>query len=207
MEPRYVAKLATLINDGLARFAEDQRAMIADGGTATPSYILMGKARQAINGTFPLIGVTVSGQIVYPGGSSDKVAGLFGLKRFLPPDKKRWRLEPRHSHFLIVQGETFGAESALLVGLADARPVPRLALIANGGDIVQKEAEMHAQRGTPLLTIKGTGRYADDLADSPPDGPLRKAFPPGAVIKVFDADRQTPREFYQLLYELLVKRP
>jgi hypothetical protein len=149
---------------------------------------LLGQARRKLEGTFPLLGVTISESITYPGG---------------PTGENRFPLESNHSHFLIVKASEFGAESELIVGMATASNIPHLAMIINGGAIVRAEAERHAQNGTPLVVLKGSGRYADELANSTPDSEIRAAFPPNAKIEIFDTQTGTPAGLYALLKLLL----
>lgn len=191
MTDEYLAKMQVLFDDGLARFAQDENILILDGATEAGAMITIGKARSKINGTFPLIGVTVSEHIAYPGGPN--------------PDDDHFPLEENHSHFLIVKADEFGAESELLINLIGVWNEPSIALIVNGGQIVKQEAELHAQRGTPLLVLKGSGRFADELADSNPNSPLRANYPASAQIEIFDLEQQSPDKFYELLKWLLAR--
>jgi hypothetical protein len=102
-----------------------------------------------------------------------------------------------------VDGKEFGDESPLLIGLVDAKKSPKLALIVNGGEIVQDEVEKHVQNGTPILTLKGSGRFADKLAESTPNSKLRARYPQNAIINVFDTTQQSPQAFYKLLRQML----
>ena len=191
MTDEYLAKMQVLFDEGLARFAQDENILILDGATEAGAMITIGKARTKINGTFPLVGVTVSEHISYPGGHAE--------------DNEHFPLEANHSHFLIVEADEFGAESDLLISLAGVWNEPSIALIVNGGQIVKQEAEMHAQRGTPLLVLKGSGRFADELANSNPHSPLRANYPTDTQIEVFDLERQSVQEFYDLLKWLLAR--
>ena len=182
-------QLDHLFAEGLVRFANDKRVLVVDGATAAGAAVMLGKARTKQRATFPLLGVTVSDTITYPGGPS--------------PAEGRYPLEPNHSHFLIVQAAEFGAESPLIVGSVSAKGLPHLALIVNGGAIVRHEAEMHAQRGTPLVVLKGSGRYADELANATATSDIRAAMPANARIEVFDVANQSPADFYALLQRLL----
>ncbi len=103
MTDEYLAKMQVLFDDGLARFAQDENILILDGATEAGAMITIGKARDKIDGTFPLIGVTVSEHIAYPGGPH--------------ADNDHFPLEENHSHFLIVKADEFGAESELLISL------------------------------------------------------------------------------------------
>ncbi len=181
MTQPYLQKLAHHFTNGLARFANDHHILVADGGTESGGMKLMGTARRTINGNCPLVGVAVAERVTYPSGP--------------PPGDNRWLLNPDHSHFLLIEDNVFGAESSLLVDIATARPVPGLALIVNGGQIVKNEVVMHLQKGTRLLVVKGSGRYADELAS--------QAHP---LITVFDSDQHSSQAFYKLLGDLIFTR-
>jgi hypothetical protein len=178
-----LANVEHLIAEGLVRFATDHQVLVLDGATVSGSHKAIGEARKAMNAQFPLVGVSVSGGIAYPGGHA--------------PDDTHFALEENHTHFLIVKADEFGAESDLLVNLANIWGVPHLAMIINGGAIVEKEAEMHAQRGTPLLVFKGSGRFADKLAEGRPS-----QYPADSPIIIFDITR-SPQELYERLVEIL----
>lgn len=119
-------------------------------------------------------------------------------------DEEVYALNADHSHFILVEAEKFGAESDLLVGMAKAREVPKVALVVNGGKIVEDESRRHAEQGTPIVTFKGSFRFADELADNLTSGRIRLIYPMGTVVKMFDVERQSPGELYDLLKTLLI---
>lgn len=182
-------RLQLAFREGLARFAQEYNVLIADGGTDVGGMRFIGQARRAINGTFPLLGVAVSEKVSYPGGPATTTT--------------RYPLNDGHSHFALVEADQFGAESELLVGLALARPVPRLALVVNGGKIVEEESKRHAHQGTPIVTIKGSQRFADELADNLTSGRIRLIYPMGTKVRTFDVLKQTPIDLYELLKKML----
>lgn len=143
----------TTIEDGLARFAQAHDAAIVDGGTATGVMAMMGEARDRYGYTFPLIGVAPQVLVDYPGHDVADEQSI---------------LDAHHSHFILTDGDEWGAESDMLAGvtrvLAGNRPV--LGIIINGGAIVKREAYMRAtgKLRFPLLVLEGSGRFADELA-------------------------------------------
>jgi hypothetical protein len=175
--------LVRLVHDfvvaGLAPLAEERRLLVVDGGTQSGTAQLMGEARQAIGGTYPLLGVVPRDFVSYPGGP--------------PPDEDHIPLNDAHSHFMLVSGEAFGAESALLVGLLRASGKPGLAMVVNGGEIVLKEVSTHAEQGNLLVTLNGSGRIADQLAD--PTSEARRSLPAGARVWVVDINTPEPCVF------------
>lgn len=156
--------------EGVAPLAEREQMVVADGGTYAGTMAAMGEARRRTGGTYPLVGVCPYDAVTYLGGPV--------------PAEGRYALDPWHTHFVFVEGGAFGVESELLVGLAGANAAPGIALIVNGGDIVCKEAQMHAARGTPIVVVRGSGRMADRLAD--PHSDERHLLPPDARLEVVD---------------------
>ena len=170
MSPEDVHIVRRALIAGLAPVAEQRRLLIIDGGTRVGAMQAMGEARAAIGGTYPLLGVCPAGAVSYPGGPA--------------PAPDRAPLDPGHTHFLLVEGHQFGVESRLLVELLRAGGKPGLALIVNGGEIVQRELQLHLAQGNPVLALGGSGRLADVLAD--PASDARAALPAGADLDAID---------------------
>lgn len=188
MQPAQREKLVPVF-EMLARFAHDYRVLIADGGTDSGGMKLLGEARRTVQGTFSLLGVAITAKVSYPG--------------YRPPGTEHYALNAGHSHFLLVEAEDFGAESDLLVGLASARRVPRVAFIVNGGKIVEDESRRHAEQGTPIVALKGSLRFADELADNMASGRIRLIYPMGTKLRMFNVEKQSPGEIYDLFKKLL----
>ena len=172
----------------LVSLAERQGVLIADGGTDLGVPRALGEAREEAGGTFPLIGVVPHRFAGYPGGP--KVGG------------DRVALNPAHSHFIFVDAEDFGGESAMLVGLLQAAGVPGVAMVINGGGIVFQEVQCHASQGNTIIAVRGTGRVADALAH--PDSEQRRALPAGTKLKI--ANLYAPGELTQMLGALFGER-
>jgi len=185
MTPEQIDTVRPLLTSVLAPLAEERRWLVVDGGTHAGAMAAMGEARRAIGGTFPLLGACPAGLIAYPGGPE--------------PDDEHVPLDPWHSHFLFVDGDEFGIESDLLVGLLRAAEQPGVALIVNGGELVYHEALLHARLGNPLVIVAGTGRVADEIAA--PNSERRKAMPPGAPLHIVSLEQMD--EFAHLLDRLL----
>jgi hypothetical protein len=145
----------TTIEDGLARFLDERRISLIDGGTSSGVMALMGLARQRRSYTFPLIGITPDKIVYYPGHE---------------PDNRMGDLDAFHSHFVLTDGDDFGAESAVIVqvalALSGAGARKLLGFVINGGEIVRSEIHRvsieHPE--IPLLILEGSGRFADELA-------------------------------------------
>lgn len=180
-----------LLQNSVVRFAEESHALVADGGTEAGVMQLMGRAYEAAGATFPLIGVTVKNSVTYAGGPE--------------PSEGRWPLNPNHTHFVVVDADEFGVESHLLVGMASMTGNPGVALVVSGGEIVRQEIEMHAKIGTPVIVLKGTGRYADDLANAETTSQLRQVFDVGSALEFHDVNKQPPEDLYHLIRKLLLR--
>jgi hypothetical protein len=136
----------------LAPIAQKWQAYVVDGGTDAGVMRLMGEARTAINGTFPLIGVSPVGLVTLPEQASISADAA--------------ALEPSHTHFLLVPGSKWGDESAWLARTANelAGDKPTVAILINGGEVTWKDALENIQAGRLVLAIAGSGRTADLLA-------------------------------------------
>jgi len=185
MEPELIEAVRHFVVNGLAPLAQDRNILIIDGGTQSGAARILGDARQAIDGTFPLVGVVPHRYVLYPGGPP------------FAPD--RIPLNPAHTHFIFVDGEKFGVESGLMVGLLRAAGKPGLALIINGGDIVLNEVRAHSVMRNTLVAVKGSGRIADKLAE--PDSAERRTLPSHVRLHVVDAKK--PEDFVALVNGLL----
>jgi hypothetical protein len=140
-------KLEPTFRNELAPLASKHQIAMIDGGTASGFVGMMGQARAASRGTFPLIGVTPLENTALPSLSGED----------------RYELEAHHTHIVLVKGGHFGIESEVLIGLGQALSKNPIALFINGGEVVRREARMNARRGIPLLVMEGSGRLADEL--------------------------------------------
>ena len=141
----------------LADLAERHRWTVVDGGTDAGVMRLMGQARFARQGTFPLVGVAPIGRVRRPGRplTSDTA---------LP--------EPHHTHLLLVPGQAWGDEVHHLARIAThlAQGAPSVAVLINGGAVSRRDVAAQRAEGRPIWAVCGTGRLADELAQAPPPG-------------------------------------
>lgn len=137
----------------VAEFAEQQRAVIVDGGTESGVMQMVGEARKQGKYLFPLIGVSPFGKISYPGMENPNAEA---------------ELEDSHSHFVLVDGDDWGAESDMIVGVAKALSGhgmrPAVGILINGGKIARQEVYLAVSREIPMLILEGSGRLADEIA-------------------------------------------
>jgi hypothetical protein len=155
MSPEDMQATRTIVERGLARFAEDQGAIVIDGGTEAGIPILLGDARRKLKARFPLVGIAPMELVHYVGHSNPEGAAL----------------NPGHSHFVLTAGDEFGDESDMITqltyALSGSGKMPALGILINGGKIAREEVYARTTSDTvsfPLIVIEGTGRFADILA-------------------------------------------
>jgi hypothetical protein len=131
-------------------------AIAVDGGTDSGVMRLFGRARPG-GAAFPLVGVASLENVTFEG------------HRGRNPDPAP--LEPNHSHFVLVPGDAWGDEAAMLARVVAtlAGDRPSATLLINGGDLTTSDAELSLAEGRPVLVLAGTGRLADTLAAAAAD--------------------------------------
>ena len=146
LEPR----LSQMFGLGIVRSACRAGAVFIDGGTDTGVMSLLGRAVGDRGKDTTLIGVAPAARVAYGEGGDDDGA----------------RLEPHHSHFVLVEGESWGDETDAMYTLADALSAgqPVVTVLVNGGAIARQEVLRSMGRGWPILVLEGSGRLADELA-------------------------------------------
>lgn len=145
-------RIQRLFVEVLAPIAETLGAYVVDGGTDAGVMRLMGAARTQIGAKFALVGVT----------PADKVA----LPSELETDSDLTRLEPSHTHFLLIPGSNWGDESPWISDIATVLGggTPSVTVLLNGGEITFKDAFYSVNAGRLVVVIAGSGRTADILA-------------------------------------------
>jgi SLOG in TRPM, prokaryote len=145
-------RLQQLFMTVLAPLAEKWQACVVDGGTDAGVMRLMGEARAAIAGRFPLIGVSPVNLATLPSQTAHSEAAA--------------PLERHHTHFLLVPGSTWGDESPWIAGVATALAdqSPSVTVLVNGGEVTWQDAAQNVQAGRMVIAIAGSGRTADMIA-------------------------------------------
>jgi hypothetical protein len=157
MSPEDMTATRNIIEKGLARFAEEQGAIIIDGGTEAGIPVLIGAARRKLRARFPLVGIAPLELVQYPGYDNPDGAPL----------------NTGHSHFVLTAGDEFGDESEMITiltnELSGLGQQPALGVLINGGKIAREEVYARTtsdKLSFPLIVIEGTGRFADILAQA-----------------------------------------
>jgi hypothetical protein len=181
MPSEIVEATRQLFTRGLAPVAEEHSLLVIDGGTRAGGILAMGDARQAIGGTFPLVGVCPFGAVVIPD-----------------------HLDPFHSHFVFVDGDKFGDESTLLPGLLRGSDKPSVGILVDmnvNSTILPRELPLHAQWADVLIAIRHSGGAADAILDAGSD--TFKLLPANTIVKAVDLDQ--PEALSELLRQVLIQ--
>lgn len=156
MSSEALERTRSLLVDGIGYFAAMHQLVVVDGGTDYGIMQMMGQARQRYRNAFPLIGCAPEPLTYYP-----------NCPHTPAPDAAA--LEANHSHFVLVDGEHWGAESDLLIGLSRAigKQHGAFGVLINGGKIAEYDIFVASARGSkamPVIIVEGTGRKADEIA-------------------------------------------
>lgn len=133
----------------LAGHCQRSGTAVVDGGTDAGVMRWFADARAAMEGSFPLVGVTPRFAFDRPTRTGRPIA-----------------VAPGHSIVLAVPGEQFGDERSWLFEAADylGAGVPAPTVLVNGGELSAMEARERLAAGYGVLVVQGSGRAADELA-------------------------------------------
>jgi hypothetical protein len=148
-----IERLRPVFSAGIVPEVQRNHAALIDGGTLSGVMRLCGETRASLSGSFPLVGVVAAGTAQLPGRPS-------------PADSAA--LEPRHSHFVIVPGEAWGAEAPWIARTASvlAGTSPSVTVLVNGGQIAYDDVGRSVAAGRRVIVVAGSGRTADAVADA-----------------------------------------
>jgi hypothetical protein len=147
-----------ILNGGTAGLEADVRARLEQLLAAVAGVVIEEGITLLTGGTnegiFSLLGAALanSGALRAP-CIGVSVAGRAGLER----------LEPHHSHFVLVEGDAWGEETPVMYDLAAAisRTCPSLAIFAGGGEITINEMRYNVLQKRELILIAGSKRSTD----------------------------------------------
>lgn len=146
-----------IMEDGIARFAAEHGLVVIDGGTESGVMQMIGAARHKHRYSFPLVGVAPLGKVTIPGTHNPNSEAT---------------LEGSHSHFVLIEAENWGDESAMIINLTRkiaAGRFPMMGVLINGGKIARQDVLLATTQGPqsiPILVLEGSGRFADELASA-----------------------------------------
>lgn len=147
-----IDNLRSIFLSGIVPVLQRYSAAAVDGGTLSGVMRLIGESRAQVGASFPLVGVVAAGTARLPG-------------RPAPPHVDTV-LEPHHTHFVIVPGDEWGAESPWIAEttsvLAGGRP--SVTVMVNGGEIAYADVERSVQARRRVVVVAGSGRTADAIA-------------------------------------------
>jgi hypothetical protein len=144
------AHLKTLFCDGIIPVAAELGAVIMDRGIESGLVGMIGDAAARFRGPCQLLGIAPADKVSYSGQSkADHSEGAL--------------LECNHSHFVLVEGYEWGSETRKMLELACAFDAPIVAILINGGAIAAHAVLHSVRKGSQVLVVEGTGRFADEL--------------------------------------------
>jgi hypothetical protein len=156
LPPEIAERLRSLLQDGLARVALHHRLTVLTGATDAGVFRLFGEGLGRDRpGKVPCIGVAPAALVAW--AETDAADGESG----------RVPLEQHHTHFVLVEGGSWGNETEVMLSLVEAlsADAPSLAVLANGGSISKREVLGHVRAGRELVVLSGSGRLADEITD------------------------------------------
>ncbi|GEM_PF-7076454 len=154
LEPDLEQKIATILQDGLAQVAAEEKITLITGGTEAGIFAWLGQGLGKMGRRAPCIGVCVDTQVAWQPPLQN-----------LSQEDKRSPLEPHHSHFVLVAGTRWGNESDTMYQLAKhlSQNCPTLNIFAGGGQICQKEMQKAIAQGRKMILLEGSGRTTDGV--------------------------------------------
>lgn len=150
-----VGALRPLLADGLAGMVAAGEVTVLSGGTDAGIFAILGAGLAERPGRGCCVGVAPEELVTWPGRDG-------------PPRDDAVSLEPHHSHFVLVEGSDWGAETATMFALAATLSAdsPSVAVLASGGAIARDELRANLAQQRDVIVVAGSGRYADELASA-----------------------------------------
>ncbi len=148
------AGMAHLLTRGIVRAVVEMGALIIDGGTRAGVMEMVGLSVAEHGYAAMVLGVSPEALVTHPALPTHAATSTDIL------------LDPNHSHFVLVETDTWGGETTTMYNLAAALALecPSVAVLINGGPIARDEVLYNVRQGRPIIIIEGSGRLADELA-------------------------------------------
>ena len=158
LPPEVARRIRSLLDQAIAPLAAGGGLTVVTGATDAGIFAVLGEAMAGSGAA--LVGVAPVYLVTWP-DRVDEGDDPFSLTP----------LEPHHSHFVLVEGDTWGDETAALVALATALETrgPVVAVLFGGGSIARREVVAHVHAGVQVVVIGGSGRLANALAEAAED--------------------------------------
>jgi len=154
LDPATRESLRPLFISGMVPVLERLGGVGVDGGTRAGVMSLFGEARTQVDASFPLVGVVAAGTVHFP-----ETPG---------PEHGKAELECNHTHFVVVPGADWGAESPWIAQTATilADSASSVTVLLNGGEIAYADVARSVEAGRVVIVVAGTGRTADVIASA-----------------------------------------
>lgn len=151
LAPDLQQKLAVVLQEGLAQIVAKEKFTLITGGTDAGIFSLLGDGLNQWGIRAPCIGVCVAAKVIWL--SQHTV------------DKERVPLEPHHSHFLLVEGESWGDELKIMSELADylSSASALITIFAGGGEMTLREMQNAVEKDRQMILLNGSGRITDQV--------------------------------------------
>ena len=129
----------------ISRLADQTQAVVVDGGTQAGIMKEIGIQRRRYKFSFPLVGVV--------------------FDSLLMREEPKSILDPNHTHFFLIPGDDWGAESSWIskIATAIAGDQKSITVLVNGGNISKTDVEYSLLENRPTFVMRGTGRMADEI--------------------------------------------
>lgn len=152
LQSKDLERLRPLFAEALVPLAHRLDAAVIDGGTDTGVMALMGQSRNDATADFPLIGVLPASMVTLSDKSQQGSRGL--------------RVEPNHSHFILVPGSLWGDETAWMTSTVEAMTGDGacVTVLLDGGETAWEDVAESVRAERPVIVVGGSGRVADILA-------------------------------------------
>jgi uncharacterized Tic20 family protein len=154
-------KQAQIFGMGIARAAIEANAIIIDNGVAAGVITNIGDGVATMGNKSALIGIAPQALVQYPGSKS--ASGI--------------PLEQNHSHFILVEGNSWGSETNTTIKLTSelaspmesqyaGKSVPSVLLLIGGGDSSKKKVLVAVRQNISILIVEGSGGIADQISEA-----------------------------------------
>eukprot|EP00163_Fabomonas_tropica_P028291 TRINITY_DN5729_c0_g1_i1.p1 TRINITY_DN5729_c0_g1~~TRINITY_DN5729_c0_g1_i1.p1 ORF type:complete len:1177 (+),score=355.56 TRINITY_DN5729_c0_g1_i1:530-3532(+) len=170
---KFESKVQQLFSRGISRAAVKADAWVISGGTQGGVMQLIGNGLRDNQWRVPCIGIATYKMIFghQKLAKSGNNGGVFMDTRQLPSNSGAGaRLDVNHTHFVLIRNRgkgRWGVEVRFRFQIEEdlVTMVPAILLVANGGPGTASTVLASVRQARPILVIKGSGRFADSLAE------------------------------------------